>query len=191
MLEAVDYFINTDCEKYIQLVIITELAENDLDHYIRSLKDGNIREEDLKVILAQMVIGLSYLHLKQEISHRDFKPQNILMFPGLRIKISDFGLAKTTDTSKASMTVCGTLMFMAPELLKLVRGAKPERFKPDIYSFAATAIWMILKIIPDTEDIIDRTIVFPSEYSQDLKDFIYFCLIRRPHLRPTIADIAK
>lgn len=113
------------------------------------------------------------------------------MFPGMRIKISDFGLAKVTNITKATGTACGTPMFMAPELLCLVKGFKPERFKPDIYSFAATAIWMILKGVPDTEDIIYKEIKFPEEYSQDLKDFIYFCLIRKPNLRPTITQIAE
>lgn len=191
LLEADDYFINTDCEKYIQLVIITELAQTDLERYINTLKDkANIKEEDLKAILAQTVIALSYLHLEKEISHRDLKPENILLFPGMRIKISDFGLAKVTNVSKTGTNV-GTPMFMAPELLCLVKGFKAERFKPDIYSFAATAVWMVLKEVPDVEDIIYKAIKFPEEYSLDLKDFIYFCLVRKPDLRPTITQIAE
>ncbi len=100
------------------------------------------------------MIALSFLHLEKRITHRDLKPANILIFPDMKIKLSDFGLAKETLLSKASMTFCGTMMFAAPEVLNLVRGAKPEPFKVDIYSFAATICFMALKQIPDTEDII-------------------------------------
>ncbi len=68
----------------------------------------------------------------------------------MRIKLSDFGLAKVSQFSKATMTYCGTMMFAAPEILKLVSGASPLPYKTDIYSFAATICFMALKDIPDT-----------------------------------------
>ncbi len=66
------------------------------------------------------------------------------------------------------MTYCGTVMFAAPEILKRVQGANPLPFKTDIYSFAATICFMALKDIPDLEDIINKSILFPEEYSQEL-----------------------
>lgn len=43
-----------------------------------------------------MVIAISFLH-ENRITHRDLKPENVLMFPNLKIKISDFGLAKLVE----------------------------------------------------------------------------------------------
>ncbi len=112
-----------------------------------------MKEEDIKSILAQTVIALTYLHNDVRVSHRDLKPANILIFPNMRIKISDFGLAKLVDQSKISMTKCGTMKFAAPEILGTVRGASVLPFRPDIYSLALTGCWMMLKDIPDMLDI--------------------------------------
>ncbi len=45
VLEAIDFFINTDWTKYNQLVFITELALFDLDQYMESLKKENMKED--------------------------------------------------------------------------------------------------------------------------------------------------
>ena len=59
-----------------------------------------------------MLDGLEYLHSKN-ISHRDLKPQNLLLDKNGDLKISDFGLSTMSITSK---TIVGTQAFMAPEL---------------------------------------------------------------------------
>ena len=46
---------------------------------------------------------------------------------------------------------------------------------------------MMLKGTPDTLEIRDRKIPFPSKYSEELKNFIYFCLVRIPEERPNIS----
>lgn len=51
--------------------------------------------------------------------HRDLKPENLLYAtkdPGSIIKISDFGLARFTDTGVMS-TMCGTPSYVAPEII--------------------------------------------------------------------------
>ena len=78
------------------------------------------------------------------------------------------------------MTKCGTMMFAAPEILGKVKGARVMPYVTDIYSFALTACWMMLKEVPDTLEIHEKTIEFPDEYSKDLEDFIYYCLVRLP-----------
>ena len=78
------------------------------------------------------------------------------------------------------MTRCGTMMFAAPEIVGFVKGARVMPYVTDIYSFALTACWMMIKRIPDTFEIYSKSIEFPDEYSKDLKDFIYFCLVRLP-----------
>ncbi len=150
------------------------------------MKTQDLKEEEIRQILAQVAIALGYLHNELKISHRDLKPANILIFPNLRIKISDFGLAKLTEESKLSMTKCGTMKFSAPEILGTVRGASVLPFKADIYSLALTASWMMLKDLPDMYDIYQKCIPFKDSYSAELKEFVYFCLVRIPADRPDI-----
>ena len=51
-MSCLDYFINADETTYIQLVIITEIALYDLEQYVKSLKQQNMKEEEIRNILA-------------------------------------------------------------------------------------------------------------------------------------------
>src|SRR5271169_2730164 len=125
--------------------------------------------ESLRIILArgplshrraidyaiQIAHGLSAAHGK-DIAHRDLKPDNIFITREGRVKILDFGLAKTIeksadskDTHLATMTsgdpltgvgtVVGTAGYMSPEQ---VRGAAVD-CRTDIFSFGAVLYEML------------------------------------------------
>ncbi|XP_075931533.1 serine/threonine-protein kinase ULK2 isoform X3 [Anarhichas minor] len=60
------------------------------------------------------------------IIHRDLKPQNILLsyvgrkksnISGIRIKIADFGFARYLQSNMMAATLCGSPMYMAPEVI--------------------------------------------------------------------------
>ena len=76
--------------------------------------------------------------------HRDIKDANLLVgrdaSGGLVVKLSDFGLAKSYETSGASGftrtgDVSGTIPYMAPEQILDFRNVKPAG---DLYSMGAT-----------------------------------------------------
>lgn len=54
---------------------------------------------------------------KQGLIHRDIKPENILIKEGNIVKICDFGWCVQTDASSPRSTFCGTLEYMAPEMI--------------------------------------------------------------------------
>ena len=107
-------------------------------------------------ILRQSCRGLLVAHSeKPPIIHRDLKPQNILVGydpQGLRIRLSDFGLAKSVNPLTLLASTKGTLAFKAPEAL-----ADPGHDSPaaDIWALGATFYLLLtdrLPYAPTTQD---------------------------------------
>lgn len=92
---------------------------------------------DLIKYLTDMAQGMSYAHAEGVI-HRDLKPGNLLVNDEGVLKITDFGLARSTELD-ARIThageCVGTPMYMAPEQ---VQGA-PADHRVDIYGLGVVA----------------------------------------------------
>jgi hypothetical protein len=78
---------------------------------------GALGLREILRIGGQIACGLAAAH-KQGLVHRDIKPANILLENGVeRVKITDFGLARTADDASLSQSgiVAGTPLYMSPE----------------------------------------------------------------------------
>lgn len=87
----------------------------DLKNYIQYEKP-NMDEKEVQSIMIQLKNGLKYLY-NNNIVHRDLKPQNILITDDIKVKISDFGFAKIYKDNTMNQTICGSPLYMAPEIL--------------------------------------------------------------------------
>ena len=79
--------------------------------------DGPLEVKEILRIGMQIAAGLAAAH-KQGLVHRDVKPANILLENGVeRVKITDFGLARTVDDVTLTQTgvIAGTPQYMSPE----------------------------------------------------------------------------
>ena len=85
-----------------------------LRKYLDSL--GKFNSQMTAFLAAQLVLGLSFLHERMNIVHRDLKLENVLVDNDGYIKFTDFGLSKIGKIE--SYTFCGTLNYLAPELIK-------------------------------------------------------------------------
>ncbi len=105
----------TSAIKEEHLVIISELAEGNLDDYIKKYQ-GHISEDQIMRLFTQLVLGINFLH-RNQIDHRDIKAANILMFNnGSIVKLADFGLARSINSEFTKLTDGpGTFKYMAPE----------------------------------------------------------------------------
>lgn len=70
------------------------------------------------------------------ITHRDLKPDNVLLETSdeeTLLKVSDFGLSKFVQKDSVMRTLCGTPLYVAPEVL-LTGGRGAYTKKVDIWS---------------------------------------------------------
>jgi len=128
------------------LYVLMELATSDWDKEIK-IRISNKKyyaEKELIEILKQIVNGLAFLQYNQ-ISHRDIKPQNVLVFPNNVYKIADFGEAKEAKASKEMNTLRGTELYMSPVLFDGLKNNKNDinhnPYKSDVFSLAFCLIY--------------------------------------------------
>ncbi|XP_021733724.1 serine/threonine-protein kinase AtPK1/AtPK6-like [Chenopodium quinoa] len=80
-------------------------------------RQGIFSEDQARLYTAEIVSAVSHLH-KNGIVHRDLKPENILMDADGHIVLTDFGLAKEIDETSRTNSMCGTMEYMAPEIIQ-------------------------------------------------------------------------
>ncbi len=106
-----------------KVYIFMEYVEfGELNRYIRK-RTESLPPHEIATVIRETAHTLIYLHLCGVI-HRDLKPDNILVVPneanteleGLRIV--DFGLSKLRKPTEKVIDACGTLSYVAPEVLQ-------------------------------------------------------------------------
>ena len=101
-----------------KLYIVSEFLQGgDLFYHLHH-STINLTEEVAKFYIIELILGLEFLH-QNNVIFRDLKPENILLDSEGHIRISDFGLSKILENSRdKAYTLCGTLKYLAPEILK-------------------------------------------------------------------------
>jgi serine/threonine protein kinase len=129
-----------------QLYIATRLTESTLRELINA---GPIAVDDAVVVLAAVADALDAAH-SAGVIHRDIKPANVLIDPGPRAFLTDFGLARdpTGFALTAPGQVLGTIDYMAPELLEGIRIGPAT----DIYALACLAVETLTGQVPFPRD---------------------------------------
>jgi serine/threonine protein kinase len=108
------------------------------------IRDGGLEPETCLGILIQAMRALRAAH-RHAIVHRDVKPDNILVSEDGRVKLMDFGIARTMEPrSTAAGEFLGSPAYSAPELL---RGDEPTPGS-DRYAFAVTAFELLTGQLP-------------------------------------------
>jgi serine/threonine-protein kinase ULK/ATG1 len=126
-------------------LILEYCGGGDLQRLIRTRKTGRLTENLARRLMRDLSAGLKFLW-GQELIHRDIKPQNLLLTGPLPLdevndpeqteeaeqkrteanfnsgqfvlKIADFGFARHLQTASLAETLCGSPLYMAPEILQ-------------------------------------------------------------------------
>ena len=113
------------------------------------MRRGKLSLDEALNFTKQILTALEHAHEKGVI-HRDIKPQNILLCGEDKVKVADFGIAKTPD-SKAianSEKAMGTVHYISPEQA----AGNPTGFYSDLYSVGVMLYEMVTGRLPFEAD---------------------------------------
>lgn len=123
----------------VKFISMAYVDGQDLHHLLRSGKPSFDRTQN---IAQQLCEALDAAH-SEGIIHRDLKPQNILMGANDHVYVSDFGLAKSLESTVSGMTrtgqYLGTPRYMSPEQVETGQVDK----RTDLYAFGLILFEMV------------------------------------------------
>ena len=152
------------------------------------VRDGSLDLETRFGILIQAMRALRTAH-RHAIVHRDVKPDNILVAEDGRVKLMDFGIAKTMAPRLTNAgEFLGSPAYSAPELL---RGGEPTP-SSDRYAFAVTAFELLTGTLPHPGNNVATVIthilmeapVIPVGMSGDMAKVFRQAMAQDPDERP-------
>ncbi|KAL1545550.1 non-specific serine/threonine protein kinase [Salvia divinorum] len=159
-------------------IVLEYCRGGDLSMHLQRFQ-GGISEATTKHFMQQLAEGLKVLR-ENNLIHRDLKPQNLLLSSNgdkSILKIADFGFARSLQPLGLAETLCGSPLYMAPEIMQLQR----YDAKADLWSVGAILFQLVTGKTPFTgvnqiqllQNIIKATdLKFPPE----AKDLSLHCM---------------
>ena len=183
---------------------IMELAEKDWEQEIIRRKNNSLfyQEYELMEIFKNLIRTFSLLQ-NQNITHRDIKPQNIMLVNG-KFKICDFGNSRILKKSNIIIQkIRGSEMFMSPILFRSYRSGiqsvKHNTYKSDVFSLgmcfflAASLSYVALSKIREVYkiELISKTVnhYLSKRYSQNLINLLLTMLQIDENKRPDFSQL--
>jgi len=163
-------------------------------------------EANRTMLTQDIALGVSYLHSQSPpVIHGDLKPDNVLIGPTGRAKISDFGLSAAFEDLQLFTTVslyAGSARYMAPEV---VEGTAHKSCSSNVYSFGTVAFEIVTGATPfgslrqDTQVILAisqgkkplSTDVSYPRLQGPMGNLLQECWTSVPTGRPSMSDISS
>ena len=183
---------------------IMEYAEKDWEQEIIDRAKFHLvyKENELLAIMAQIINTFALLQ-KNHITHRDIKPQNIMLVKG-KFKITDFGNARLLKKEGYCIQrVRGSEMFMSPIMFKglhsSIQQVKHNTYKSDVFSLGMCfllAAALSYSPLNDLREIYDNNTIYnivynslKNRYSQNFINIIMTMLQVEENLRPDFIQL--
>jgi serine/threonine protein kinase len=145
-------------------------------------------------VMKDLISAVYYLHnMKPIIIHRDIKPENVLLDENSRAYLTDFGWSNYIQSFKRRTTVCGTPLYLPPEMVNETSHDE----KADIWCIGVLLFELSTGRVPfdgrDLEtvkaNILRLNITWPREIDPEVKDLISQILRLNPKSRLSIEEI--
>jgi serine/threonine-protein kinase len=138
-------------------------------------RDGALTPARVVAVARDCCAGLAYAHAAGLV-HRDLKPQNLLLDLDGRVKIADFGIARTLDDG-TSLTLTGSVLGTAGYLAPEQAGGSQVTAAADIYGLGVTLHQLATGTMPGPDA--------PQPLPDPLRSAVAGCLDPDPARRPS------
>ena len=164
-------------------LILTYAQGGELFNYLAEMK--MFSDAEAVFYISELLLAIEHLH-SLGIIYRDLKPENVMLCSEGHVLLTDFGLSKISLDQEAS-TVCGTVEFMAPEILEERRYDKTV----DFWSLGIMLYDMIVGKPPFTgsnrkrimDSVLGKKPVFPNYMTATTRDLCTKLLKKNPKVR--------
>ncbi|XP_061775149.1 phosphorylase b kinase gamma catalytic chain, skeletal muscle/heart isoform-like [Nerophis ophidion] len=102
-----------------------------------------LSEKETRKIMRALLEVVQFLH-DQHIVHRDLKPENILLDDEMNIKLTDFGFAVQIQSGQKLKEVCGTPVYLAPEIIECSMDSEHDGYGTAVDIWSAGVIMYTL-----------------------------------------------
>ena len=159
-------------------------------------KKKKLTQKTVASLIKDVISAVYYLHnMKPIIIHRDIKPENVLLAEGFIAKLTDFGWSNYMEKNEKRTTVCGTPIYLAPEII-LEEG---HNEKVDIWCIGVLCFELITGTVPfpgndfETlkENILHLRIAWPKDINPEAKSLISKILKLDPNSRISLEEMLQ
>lgn len=168
------------------LVLVLQFCHGGNLQQLIEVTGGGLQEQLARHYSSQVLLALEHLHQRQVV-YRDLKPENVVIDSQGHALLTDFGLSKEGVAGRTAQSFCGSLAYIAPEML-LRRG---HGHTVDLYGLGVLLFVMLTGrppyYTPEKEKLLTNIkssrLKVPSSVSENAASLIKALLDRDPSKR--------
>ena len=174
--------------------IMEYISKGNIYGLIPQDKKKRLSTQIVASLMKDVISAVYFLHnMDPPIIHRDIKPENVLLAEGMVAKLTDFGWSNYMQEDVKRTTVCGTPIYLAPEIIN----EKGHDERVDIWCIGVLLFELITANVPfqgnDLEtlknNILKLKITWPRDINLDAKNLIMKILKLDPNARISLSDM--
>ena len=174
--------------------IMEYISKGNIYGLIPQDKKKRLSSQIVASLIKDVISAVYYLHnMNPPIIHRDIKPENVLLGDRMVAKLTDFGWSNYMQEDAKRTTVCGTPIYLAPEIIK--EQGHDERV--DVWCIGVLLFELTTATVPfpgndlDTlkNNILKLKIAWPKDINSDAKNLIMKILKLDPNDRLPLSEM--